>query len=199
MSIFSALQRGLVRLASNRQVQRAVTDLAIKGWNDFQNRKRGESATVGKNSSDTAPGHTPAHRYEPATTDSKAPFTITYAPSPDGRPDPGEIVWAWVPFEEDASKGKDRPVLVLAEESPTSIVTLMLTSRDRGTGDHTDEHGNRWIDIGTGEWDSKGRPSEVRIDRLIRLDPRSVRREGGRLDETRFNKVAKATLAEHGW
>ena len=37
----------------------------------------------------------------------------SYAPAPDGEPDPGEVVWAWVPYEEDASRGKDRPVLVI--------------------------------------------------------------------------------------
>ena len=40
----------------------------------------------------------------------------TYAPRPDGRPDPGEIVWTWVPFEEDHSQGKDRPVLVIGRD-----------------------------------------------------------------------------------
>ena len=36
-----------------------------------------------------------------------------YAPERDGEPDPGEVVWAWVPYEDDPSQGKDRPVLVL--------------------------------------------------------------------------------------
>lgn len=28
------------------------------------------------------------------------PVRTEYAPDPDGDPDPGEIVWTWVPFEE---------------------------------------------------------------------------------------------------
>lgn len=32
---------------------------------------------------------------------------IAYAPHPDGEPDPGEIVWSWVPYEDDPSQGKD--------------------------------------------------------------------------------------------
>jgi hypothetical protein len=32
---------------------------------------------------------------------------LQYAPVGDGQPDPGEVVWAWVPFEEDHSQGKD--------------------------------------------------------------------------------------------
>ena len=39
-------------------------------------------------------------------------------PERDGEPDPGEVVWAWVPYEDDPSQGKDRPVLVL---EPTGV------------------------------------------------------------------------------
>ena len=35
---------------------------------------------------------------------------FSYSPDPDGDADPGEVVWAWVPFEEDPAQGKDRPV-----------------------------------------------------------------------------------------
>ncbi|GAB5080487.1 hypothetical protein ARTHROSP310_36360 [Arthrobacter sp. AD-310] len=28
---------------------------------------------------------------------------------PDGEPDPGEVVWTWVPYQEDHGRGKDRP------------------------------------------------------------------------------------------
>ncbi len=41
---------------------------------------------------------------------------IAYAPKPDGRPDPGEVVWAWVPYEDDPNQGKDRPVLLVARD-----------------------------------------------------------------------------------
>ena len=36
-----------------------------------------------------------------------------YAPEIDGEPDPGEVVWGWVPYEDDPSQGKDRPVLLI--------------------------------------------------------------------------------------
>ena len=41
---------------------------------------------------------------------------VAYNPRTDGKPDPGEVVWAWVPYEEDASQGKDRPVLLIEME-----------------------------------------------------------------------------------
>ncbi len=34
---------------------------------------------------------------------------VVYAPDLDGRADPGEIVWTWVVYEDDPSRGKDRP------------------------------------------------------------------------------------------
>ncbi|MGH3613005.1 MAG: hypothetical protein ACRDRK_10505 [Pseudonocardia sp.] len=32
--------------------------------------------------------------------------TVAYAPDLDGAADPGEIVWAWVPYEEHDGRGK---------------------------------------------------------------------------------------------
>ena len=43
---------------------------------------------------------------------------LVYAPDLDGRADPGEIVWTWVVYEDDPSRGKDRPVLVVGRDRP---------------------------------------------------------------------------------
>ncbi len=115
-----------------------------------------------------------------------------YAPRADGRPDPGEVVWAWVPYEEDASQGKDRPVLVIGQEDGV-LLALALTSKDHDV-DAAQEHrdGREWMDIGTGAWDARGRPSEVRLNRLLRLDPSGVRREGAALPRDVFDAVLVA-------
>lgn len=135
-------------------------------------------------------------------------LVLRYAPVDDDRPDPGEIVWAWVPFEEDLHRGKDRPVLVLGREDAAVggrdghaevLIALMLTSHDRGEGTHVDEHGHTWVDIGTGAWDRQGRPSEVRADRLLRIPVDAVRREGARLDAAGFSRVADAICDVQGW
>jgi hypothetical protein len=118
------------------------------------------------------------------------PFAIEYAPFDDQLADPGEIVWAWVPYEEDNTRGKDRPVLVVGRDGGL-LLALMLTSKDHDR-DAADEarFGRQWIDIGTGAWDRQRRPSEVRVDRVLRIDPTSVRREGAVLDRHRFDEVA---------
>ena len=115
-----------------------------------------------------------------------------YAPKADGQADPGEVVWTWVPYEDDPAQGKDRPVLVIGEEDGR-LLALQLTSRDHDV-DASQEHrdGREWMDIGTGDWDSQRRPSEVRLNRLLRLDPAGVRREGAALDRATFDAVLAA-------
>lgn len=109
----------------------------------------------------------------------------SYAPKPDGRPDPGEIVWTWVPFEEDYSKGKDRPVLLVGRDG-ANVLGLMLTSKDHNNRSHADA---RYVDIGSGPWDRQGRASEVKIDRVIRVDAAQVRREGATVSREIFDRV----------
>ena len=137
------------------------------------------------------------------TSDGDAPSGIVYAPELDGEPDPGEVVWAWVPYEEDPSQGKDRPVLLLARAVPEGgtdeeWLGLMLSSQDHDV-DAEDEarYGRYWMDVGTGGWDREGRPSEVRLDRLLRLQPGDVRREGAALVESRFDEVVAAAREHH--
>ncbi|WP_236757728.1 type II toxin-antitoxin system PemK/MazF family toxin [Aeromicrobium sp. PE09-221] len=122
-----------------------------------------------------------------------AGLRLEYAPRPDGRPDPGEIVWTWVPYEDDPSQGKDRPVLIIGRDGADRLYGLQLTSKDHDRDAAQEARSGRlWVDIGTGEWDRQRRPSEVRINRLLEIDPHSVRREGAVLDRARFDTVIAA-------
>lgn len=122
-----------------------------------------------------------------------------YSPDLDGSPDPGEVVWGWVPYEEDHSQGKDRPILLIGRDGAW-LLGLMLTSKDNvpgGVGEtRTDEHGTPYINIGTGEWDSQKRPSEVRLDRIIRIEPSAVRREGAVMPMDRFSAVVDSVRTD---
>ncbi|MDO5729611.1 MAG: type II toxin-antitoxin system PemK/MazF family toxin [Actinomycetaceae bacterium] len=135
----------------------------------------------------------PAHRHpsKPRATREHASYFVSdhyklprfdYAPRPNGAADPGEVVWAWVPYEEDYSRGKDRPVLVLADV-PEGVLCAQMTSKDHDRDAAQEARwGRYWMDIGTGEWDHQRRPSEVRLDRLVIIPRSEVRREGGKLD-----------------
>ncbi len=111
------------------------------------------------------------------------PIRLDYAPQADGDPDPGEIVWAWVPYEEDPNVGKDRPLLVIGHaDAPGHFVALMLSTRDRAG-----EWG--WVALGAGAWDHERRESWVRTDRPLGIADGAVRREGAVLHSDRFLAV----------
>ncbi|MGV9803648.1 type II toxin-antitoxin system PemK/MazF family toxin [Mycobacterium sp. NPDC003449] len=117
---------------------------------------------------------------------------LVYAPDLDGRADPGEIVWTWVVYEDDPTKGKDRPVLVVGRDQRT-LLGLMLSSQEYHRNDPD------WIGIGTGSWDDDGRASWVRLDRVLDVPEEGIRREGAILDRDRFEVVATRLRAEYSW
>ncbi len=116
---------------------------------------------------------------------------LEYSPELDGLADPGEIVWAWVPFEEDPSQGKDRPLLVVGRHG-RRLLAMQLSSRDRA--------GQRgWHPLGPGSWDRENRESYLCLDRVFELDERDLRREGAVLDADRFTRVAAVLIGRYGW
>jgi len=125
----------------------------------------------------------------------------TYEPEADGQPDPGEVVWGWVPFEEDPSQGKDRPLLLIGRREVEGVdywAGLMLTSKDHDRdAEEEARHGRHWMDVGTGDWDSERRPSEVRVDRLIIVGDDAIRREGAAVSREVFDRVIAEAKRYH--
>ncbi len=117
---------------------------------------------------------------------------MTYSPHRDGAPDPGEIVWTWVPFSERDGRGKDRPMLVVAAENSGTYLGVQLTSKPhRGDAE--------FVPIGSGDWDSAGRPSWVNIDRVFRLHSAGMRRETTGLAAQPFAAVETRLRQRYGW
>lgn len=115
-----------------------------------------------------------------------------YEPQRDGDADPGEVVWTWIPFEEDATRGKDRPVVVLSR-SGSGFHVVQMTSKDHDRdAEREAKYGRYWLDIGAGEWDPKRRPSEVRLDRILWVPGNQVRREGAILPRALFDRIVEA-------
>lgn len=121
-------------------------------------------------------------------------INFEYSPSLDGDADPGEIVWTWVPFEEDHSQGKDRPVLLVGRDGEY-LLALMMTSKDHNNREHADPN---YLDIGSGPWDPQGRASEVKLNRVIRVRPDSMRREGAIMPEDTFRLIECAWTRHNG-
>lgn len=121
-------------------------------------------------------------------------INFEYSPSLDGDADPGEIVWTWVPFEEDHSQGKDRPVILVGRDGEY-LLALMMTSKDHNNREHADSN---YLDIGSGPWDPQGRASEVKLNRVIRVRPDSMRREGAIMPEDTFRLIERAWTRHNG-
>ena len=117
---------------------------------------------------------------------------LVYSPDLDGRADPGEIVWTWVVYEDDPTRGKDRPVLVVGRDRSV-LFGLMVSSRERHAADPD------WVGIGSGDWDYEGRQSWVRLDRVLDVPEEGIRREGAILDREIFDVVAARLRAEYSW
>ncbi|MEV8031798.1 type II toxin-antitoxin system PemK/MazF family toxin [Streptomyces sp. NPDC002742] len=136
-------------------------------------------------------------RYGPSATSEAEPREVgpvktEYSPAHDGDPDPGEIVWTWVPFEENDGRGKDRPVLVVAREAAGTLLAVQLSSKE-----HNDDR--EWVAIGSGPWDKSGRASWVNVDRVLRVHDQGMRREACALDRGRFNLVVNRLKELYRW
>lgn len=120
----------------------------------------------------------------PAAALADVPFKdvkIAYRPRhPDGHADPGEVVWARVPFEEDKTQSKDRPVLIIGRTADgKNLVGLQLTSKP-GAGRRN---------IGQGDWDKSGRDSYLKFDRFIQVNDTNYRREGSYVKKPAFQEL----------
>lgn len=137
-------------------------------------------------------------RFPPYDTIEIDPHTIgpvhtQYAPKHDGLPDPGEIVWTWVPYEEHDGRGKDRPVLLVARGKHTGMLLgIKLTSKWHADAEN-------WVSIGTGSWDREARESWAVIDRVVRVHPEGIRREGHELDPTDYENVIAHLHKRYNW
>ncbi|MFJ8849821.1 type II toxin-antitoxin system PemK/MazF family toxin [Streptomyces sp. NPDC102437] len=138
------------------------------------------------------PGRTGTTATSQADPRDVGPVRTSYAPDRDGDPDPGEIVWTWVPFEEMDGRGKDRPVLVVAREAAGTLLAVQLSSKQH-------DRDREWVALGAGPWDSSGRPSWVDLDRVLRVHEDGMRREACALDRNRFDLVAGRLRELYGW
>jgi hypothetical protein len=69
---------------------------------------------------------------------------------------PGQIVWTWVPFEEDHRQGKDRPVLLIGRDG-SWLLALPLTSTHHGRDPRSRAGApGQWTNLGSGPWDRAG-------------------------------------------
>ncbi len=116
---------------------------------------------------------------------------VSYGPDLAGRADPGEVVWTWVVYDDDPSRGQDRPVLVVGRDRHT-LLALMLSGTDR--------HGDpNWVRIDAADWDLEEPLRWVRLDRVLDVPEESIRRQGAVIDREVFDVVAARLRADYSW
>lgn len=111
-------------------------------------------------------------------------LTFEYDPHIDGNPDPGEVIWTWVPYVENDGRGKDRPVLIIARIDDTAVAGCYLSTNQR----------SGFVSVGTGGWDPKGRTSYLSPERVLRISHDGMRREGQALKRERFVEAVRAVV-----
>ncbi len=74
-----------------------------------------------------------------------------------------------------------------------TLLGLMLSSQLHHAEDPA------WIGIGSGDWDAEGRPSWVRLDRVLDVPEESIRREGAIMAPHTFEIVAARLRTEYSW
>jgi hypothetical protein len=126
------------------------------------------------------PKRAPVPKRAPSSDTDESGVRVEYSPCLDGDPDPGEVVWTWVPYEDDPSQGKDRPVVIIGRRAD-ALAGVALTSK---------QHDNELqVEVGTGPWDREGRTSYAKVERVLDVDPQQVRREGAVLSRPAFDAV----------
>ena len=160
-----------------------------RSWLDLGLRVLDEVRTA-SDERDRLAGRT-ERRAEPPTRRVERGVRVEYRPDRDGDADPGEVVWAWVPFEDDPARGKDRPVVVIGRATGEGrrLAGVPLTSKRTGRPED--------VSVGTGGWDARRRESWAKTDRLLLLDEGDVRREGAALVRDRFDLVVDHVARHH--
>ena len=77
-------------------------------------------------------------------------------------------------------------------QSADRVFAVRLTSKAHD-GDRD------FLPIGSGAWDSQGRPSWVDIEQLYSVHREGMRREASAIDVKRFAVVAQALQRRYGW
>jgi len=81
--------------------------------------------------------------------------------------------------------------LVVGRDGGT-LLGLMLSSKNHD-GDRD------WLAVGSGPWDAQGRPSWLRLDRVLDVPEAGIRREGAIFPREKFDTVASRLKSDFAW
>lgn len=191
--IISAVADMVIRMLAKESPKRHSRpwhpDAVLRQADRSDSRTSRHEARAGE---ETAPGQATGSQTIRVDAERVRDVSVGYAPSRNDLPNAGEIIWTWVPYEENDGRGKDRPVLVIGRQSADRVYAVRMTSKQHdGDGDY--------LSIGSGGWDSQQRESWIDIEQLYSVHHEGMRREAAVLDRTRYDRVARALIARYGW
>lgn len=166
---------------NSRRIGRVLGDLlrtALK-----PKKQRGQKSRR-RGADDGSPGQFGAEATRDLRRDELEHLEFAYDPHLNGNPDPGEVVWTWVPYVENDGRGKDRPVLIIAHLGDSAVAGCYLSTNQR----------DGFVSIGTGAWDPQGRTSYLSPQRVLRITHSGMRREGHALSRERFIESVRAVV-----
>lgn len=185
-SLFGSAKQGDRRSSSAPAAGRGSKPVAV--WRKPDSDSKASRGAPDSRDSRPSPGQYGSEATRDLTAAELRGLQPAYAPQLDGEPDPGEIIWTWVPYVENDGRGKDRPVLIIARIDRVSWAACYLSTKEhRG-----------FVSVGTGPWDSKGRESFLSPERVLRVTEHGMRRESTGIDRELFESAVSTVLSYHG-
>lgn len=183
-------------MTSSKSILRRLADAVLSSLtartSRTPSREPGRSGVAERPAALREPGRERGSETRRVDPDGIRELHVDYSPKEDGAPDSGEVIWTWVPYEENDGRGKDRPVLVIGRQSANRVYAVRTTSKAH-------DRDRDYLPIGSGRWDSQGRPSWVDIEQLYSVHEDGMRREAAVLDRARYDAVTDALLRRYGW
>lgn len=151
-------------------------------------RSQSSASTTTSKRTDLSPGRAGRGATRDLTPAELSRLQPTYSPARNGEPDPGEVIWTWVPYAEHDGRGKDRPVLIIARVDSEHWAACYLSTK----------HHDGFISVGSGPWDSQGRESFLSPERILLISEEGMRRESTGLNREAFERAVDAIFKWHG-
>lgn len=188
-ALLRAILEGIVAALSPKQKPRSHGGSADGGGSSPRNAPVAKWRNqASRQPSEPSPGQAGGGATRDLTAAELRAMRPSYAPSLDGEPDPGEVIWTWVPYVENDGRGKDRPVLIIARLDAGAWAACYLSTKQ-----HRD-----FVSVGSGPWDSQGRESFLSPERVLRVTGDGMRRESMGMDRVHYDRAVQAVKRWHG-
>lgn len=115
---------------------------------------------------------------------------LYYAPAMDGQPEPGEVITLYADL---TGNGPAEHSALVVGHRRAFLLCLVISPDPAHAND------DNWLAIGAGDWDHTGNPGWIRLDQVLGLSIRDIRRHGAVFTRQQFHRVASRLRHNYGW